>query len=149
MSKKIFFGRHAKSSWEDFSLSDHDRPLNKRGVKDANLIGNYLKSNKLFPDIIISSSAKRAKSTATIYNEYFNCKIFELEKELYLAPPYKFLEIASEIPDKFNSVLMLAHNPGITELANMYSDEFISNVPTSGIFLVEYDCDTWQEISTY
>ena len=147
--KSIIFGRHAKSSWDDISLRDHDRPLNKRGVKDAELMGKNLRALEIYPEVLIASSALRAKTTAEIYYKYVGCEIFEINKSLYHAPPNTFLTIAGNIPDKFDSAMMIAHNPGITELANIYSEEFISNVPTGGIFIVKFKVNSWKEISTF
>ncbi len=147
--KSILFGRHAKSSWDDFSVKDHDRTLNKRGFKDAKIMGEELSKMKNIPDLIITSSAKRAKLTAEIYTDFLKNIRLETDKNLYLAPSYLFIKTANKLDEKYNSVLMIAHNPGITEIANEFSDSFIGNIPTSGIFKVDFDVDKWNEISTY
>ena len=79
--KKIFFLRHAKSSWSDFSLKDFDRPLSTRGIQDAELMGNYFKAKKIDLDVIISSPSKRTKETL---DHFFSSNIPEIEYEKYL-----------------------------------------------------------------
>ena len=147
--KSIIFGRHAKSSWDDFSVKDHDRTLSKRGFKDAKIMGKKLAELKNPPDLIIASSAKRAKLTAEIYADFLENSYLETDSNLYLAPSYFFIKTANRLDEKYNSVMMIAHNPGITDIANEFSDSYIANIPTSGIFKVDFDVDNWDEINTY
>ncbi len=147
--KTIIFGRHAKSSWDDYNIGDHDRTLNKRGFKDAKIMGKKLMELGYVPDLIITSSAKRAKLTAEIYAKYLINSEFSIDKELYLAPSHLFIKKANELDDKYKTVLMIAHNPGITQLANEFSVDFIGNIPTSGIFKVDFDIKKWKEINTF
>ena len=147
--KTILFGRHAKSSWEDFSLKDHDRPLKKRGNKDASIIGEKLVELGYIPELIISSSAVRAQKTAEIYAGKLNGIKIDFVEELYLAPVHAFINLANNVSNKYQTIMMIAHNPALTELANIFSGSFIKNVPTSGILKVDFDVNSWRDINTY
>lgn len=133
--KTVFFIRHAKSSWNDPSLKDHDRPLNKRGFRDAPLMAMALKSKVSPPDLLLSSTAKRAKSTALYFQEALQLgddKLL-LDKQLYHAYPETIEQIIQSQQDHLNSLAIFAHNPGLTMIANLIQGELIENVPTTGI----------------
>jgi phosphohistidine phosphatase len=147
--KTIIFGRHAKSSWKDFSLRDHDRPLNKRGYKDAKIIGQKLKEKGIIPDLLLTSSALRTLQTSELFLNYFNSTDIIVEEELYLAPVSTFIKIANKIDNKIETVMMIAHNPGITELANEFSNSYIPNIPTSGVFKVDFNISHWKDLNTF
>lgn len=143
--KKLYLIRHAKSDWSNPSLDDFDRPLNKRGKKNAPFMGEVLFNKKVFPDLIISSPAYRARETAIqiasqisyhdeiMYNEY-----------LYEASLKTILEIVNYIDDENDEVFLIGHNPGLNMLA-FYLLDFNDNIPTCGILEIEFNCDTWRE----
>ena len=126
--------RHAKSSSKDLRLDYFDRTLNNRGKQTAPLIAKILLSKNIFTDKIISSSSKRATETSKIFAAILNYETEIIyEPDLYLASHLKILNTIKMIDEKCNNVLLVAHNPGITNLANKLSDYRIENVPTSGM----------------
>lgn len=146
--KKLFLIRHAKSSWDDASLADEDRPLNKRGKKDAPLMGSILQKGGVVPDLIISSPAKRAYSTAkkiakAIHYPPDHIQTFE---KLYLSSPSALLEVIRLQPAEVRTLMLFGHNPEITELVPQLCGEQIDNVPTCGIVCISFLTDTWQAI---
>jgi phosphohistidine phosphatase len=110
-NKILLILRHAKSSWKEPNLQDHDRPLNKRGKRDAPRMGELLKELDLLPDLIISSTAKRAKDTAkaVVKSSEYKGRI-ELYPSLYGADFDAYLIVLRLVPDDFNKVLMIGHN---------------------------------------
>lgn len=148
--KTLYLMRHAKSSWEDFSLPDFDRPLNKRGKRDAPFMGKKLYNRTIFPDLILSSSAKRAKITAKIVaNELGNYTKENLQftDTIYDADTENLIEIISQQDDKLGSLLLFGHNPSFTALANQLSDYHIYNIPTSGIVGISFKINSWKKIA--
>jgi len=146
--KKIYLIRHAKSSWKDPDKPDFARPLNKRGKKNAPEIGQYLKKQKLIPDLFLSSPAKRAISTAKLIAKELDFpeeRIVQNER-IYEANIAELISIISEIDDQLNNVFLIGHNPGITDLANKLSNTFVVNLPTSAVFGIEFNVDHWKEI---
>src|SRR5919198_2099009 len=119
-NKILLILRHAKSSWKEPDLQDHDRPLNKRGKRDAPRIGKLLMELDLVPDLIISSTAKRAKDTAKAVGEAskYNGRI-ELNPSLYGTDFDSYLRALRLVPDDFNKVLIVGHNPALEELVSL------------------------------
>ncbi len=145
--KSLLLIRHAKSSWDDVSLSDFDRPLNERGKNDAPVMAHRLLDKKINIDAFISSPAKRAKKTASIFAKEFKKdkeKII-LKTELYGASGDVFYDVISKTKDKFKSIALFSHNPGLTDFANQLTDVQIDNIPTAGIFAVKADCKKWED----
>lgn len=143
--KKIFFIRHAKSSWKAIDLRDIERPLNKRGKRDAPVMANRLKSNHITPDLIVSSPAVRAKTTADVFAEQLDYPKDNIQiiPSIYEAMTSEILEIIKTLPNTADTILMFGHNPAFTMVANHFSGYSIENVPTCGIFAVEFEIDTW------
>lgn len=144
--RKIILLRHAKSSWKDASLDDFDRPLNNRGKRDAPHMANRLFKRGVEVDLIISSSARRTSDTAKIFKDKLGFKseiIFE--DKLYEASAQEILKIIHKIEEKYNSILIVCHNPGITNLSNDLSDYFIDNIPTTGAVGFSFD-GNWNEL---
>jgi phosphohistidine phosphatase len=145
--KTLLLIRHAKSDWADPSLEDIDRPLNGRGKKDAPEMAKRLVEKKIAIEAFVSSPAKRAKSTAKKF-----AKVYKQDKddiilveELYAAPSSAFFDVVSKLKDKFDTVALFSHNPGITDFANQLTDARIDNIPTSGVFAVKVDAKSWSE----
>ncbi len=145
--KTLLLIRHAKSDWDDASLSDFDRPLNDRGKRDAPVMAYRLLDKKIKIDAFISSPAKRARKTATVF-----AKAYKKDKddlilidELYLAAEETFFKVAAGADDKFDSIAIFSHNPGITEFANLLTDARIDNIPTCGIFAITIDAKRWAD----
>lgn len=147
--KEVFLVRHAKSSWDNMGLSDHDRPLNKRGKRDAPKMAEYLKESINSIDVIVSSSAKRALLTARNFESAFEDELeeFVIERDLYHASREEILRVISEIDDRYNRAIVFGHNPGFTTFANLFSAIYIDNVPTAGIVGLKFDVNSWNEVS--
>lgn len=137
--------RHAKSSWDDTDQPDHERPLNDRGERDAPLMGNKVRSLCIRPSLIVSSDAQRAWQTAKIIAQQiaYPAEFLQRDKRLYLANLRTLLDVIAELDDGFNSVLLVGHNPGLTELANLLFPGITTNLPTAGFVSVMIDCDHW------
>ncbi|MBN8584742.1 MAG: histidine phosphatase family protein [Ignavibacteria bacterium] len=144
----LFLCRHAKSSWSEPGLADKERPLNERGKNDAPLMGNILKNKQEFPDLIISSPAKRALKTAKLIAEKldYKTKNIEVNKNLYMAGINEFIDVISNINKDHKNVMLFSHNYGITDFANYISNSDIQNIPTCGIVKISFVIKNWQEI---
>ena len=144
--KTIILVRHAKSSWDDFSLKDEERPLTDRGKKNAPEMAKRLLKKKVPIDAILSSPAKRAKSTAEYFaNEYeIPKKKIILIPELYLASIDAFVKTIRNAPEKADSIAIFSHNNGITQFANTLSETKIDNMPTCSVYAVKADIDSWK-----
>ncbi len=145
--KNLYLVRHAKSSWE-YDLSDHERPLNKRGYKDANLVSNHLKASLKLPDLVISSDAIRAKTTATIFvdNLGISKDIFEFDHSLYDFSGQQLIEVIKNCDDTINTLMVFGHNHAMTYFVNTFGNKPIGNVATSGFTHVELDIESWKNL---
>lgn len=144
--KTLLILRHAKSSWKDLTQADHDRPLNKRGKRDAPAIGRFIRQNDLVPDLIVSSTAKRARKTAqAVADEVDYPKEVTQTRNLYHAYPDAFIEILQALDNHFRTVLMVAHNPGIEELVAQLSGVY-ERMPTGALAHFELPIDDWQDL---
>jgi phosphohistidine phosphatase len=145
--KKLFLIRHAKSSWDDPAMADENRPLNKRGKKDAPLMGNILHQQGILPDLIISSPAKRAYSTAKkIAKELqYPKKNIQTVDRLYHSSADTLLEIIRSQPQAIQTLMLFAHNPGLTDLVALLCDNQIENIPTTGVVCIQFHTDLWTE----
>lgn len=145
--KKLYLIRHAKSSWSNPLLDDFERPLNQRGKNDAPLMAKILLEKQIFPDFILSSPAKRAKTTAEIFAEQLNfTNNIAFEKSLYLTSTKTLLDILHRIPNSYNTVFLFGHNPELTEFANELNSTHIDNIPTCGIVGFEFCIQNWNEL---
>lgn len=146
--KRLCLVRHAKSSWGDPELRDFDRPLNKRGVRDAPLMADRVA--QFCPSAsIISSPAQRAKTTAEYVATSLGISVSDIQfdKSLYHADPEDVLEVLREQNNAVETIVVVGHNPGLTELVNGLADPSIYNVPTSGVVLLEFNTDQWESIN--
>ncbi|NWG28760.1 MAG: histidine phosphatase family protein [Ignavibacteriaceae bacterium] len=145
--KTLYIARHAKSYWKDQSIPDFDRPLNNRGKRDAPFMGKVLNDKKIKADLIISSPAKRTKKTAIAIAEKIGYpeKDIVYNDELYEASSNIILKVIKKIDEKFESVMIFGHNPGLTMLNNQISNFYIDNIPTCGIVGLNLD-DKWNSI---
>jgi phosphohistidine phosphatase len=145
--KKLYLIRHAKSSWKDNSLYDFDRPLNKRGKRDAPYMGKILKKKHIFPDIIVSSSARRAKKTVKLIAKEINYnKDIIFREDMYACSSDTLHKALIQMKDMHKTVFLCGHNPALNMLTEMYID-FDENIVTCGIVEIEFDCDQWVNIS--
>lgn len=149
MAKHLFIVRHAKSDWS-FDVSDFDRPLNSRGFKNAPQMAKLLAEYTVNPQLLISSPAKRAITTAQIFAEYLAIPMNEikLEPRIYEAMPNTLLQIISELDNDIDSVAFFGHNPGLTLLVNYLADENIYNLTTCSIVHIRFDdVADWASVS--
>jgi phosphohistidine phosphatase len=145
--KILYIIRHAKSSWEDISLSDFERPLNKRGEKDAPFMGKVLKELHVRPDIVYSSPALRAKMTAEIITKevHYDKDILFVDA-IYEADVRTLHEFITTIDDENSIVFLFGHNTSLNEVAYKYVG-FNENIPTCGVVSIVFDIENWSEIS--
>jgi phosphohistidine phosphatase len=145
--KTLILIRHAKSSRDDPFLADRDRPLNKRGKRDAPYMGRLLNERGLVPDAMLSSPAKRALKTAKIVAEILGYpkKKIDIREDIYLQGIGALLELIAGLDDALEKVCLFGHNPDLTEMANHFTDARIDNIPTCGVALLEFDCAAWRE----
>ena len=146
--KELIIVRHAKSSWKDATVYDHERPLNKRGKRDAPEMGARLKQRGCEPDLIVSSSAVRALETArTVAGEIgYARKGIVVEDRLYGAGVTELLQVINGVDDSVDSLMICAHNPGLTDLANHLGPREIFNMPTCGVLHLGFEVDTWSAV---
>lgn len=144
--KRLTLVRHAKSSWKEMGLNDHDRPLNKRGKHDAPLMGKRLRGRGASPDLLLSSTAKRARKTAEVIAETIGYRpaAVAYDERLYLAGVDSLLAVIRGLDDEKDHVMLFGHNPGLTELANRLGDSPLENLPTCGVYSVELPIDHWR-----
>lgn len=137
--------RHAKSSWSDTSLSDARRPLNRRGKRDAPMMGERIHDHGIRPSLIVSSPATRAWSTAKIIAEAINYprEFLQKEKSLYLASLDRILDVVVAQDNGFNNLMIVGHNPGLTDFVNFLVPGLTNNLPTAGVVSVEIEQDDW------
>jgi phosphohistidine phosphatase len=143
--KSILVLRHAKSSRKDPDLKDHDRPLNKRGKRDAPRMGRILKKENLVPDIIISSTAMRAGATAEAVAKASGYKgDITFDRSLYASGPQAYIDVLHDLSDEYVRVLIIGHNPGLEELVEMLTGD-IHIMPTCSLAHVQLNVDKWRE----
>lgn len=142
--------RHAKSDWSSPGLADHDRPLNERGERDAPVMAARLAGEGFAPDVIVSSTALRARTTAQAFADEFGMPV-DLQRRLYAASGSTLLTAVSDAGAAGSaSVILVAHNPGITDLAYALSQERIQHMPTCAIARFAWDLGTqeWSAIDS-
>ncbi|WCO03062.1 SixA phosphatase family protein [Psychroserpens ponticola] len=145
--RQLLLIRHAKSSWKH-DVSDAERPLNKRGFNDAALVSKSFKNVAFIPDIIFSSPAKRALTTCDIFikNLDFDDKIIHVKDELYDFEGQNVIDFITQIDDSYEKVMIFGHNHAFTSICNIFGDQFIDNLPTSGLVVLNFDVNTWQNV---
>jgi phosphohistidine phosphatase len=157
MKKQLFLLRHAKSSWDDVSIPDHDRPLSKRGRKAAAAMRRLAQSEKIDPDLIWVSSAVRTLQTLEALQPWDQPPKVEVKETLYHAPAAKILELLRNIPESAGKVLLIGHNPGLQELALLLiggddaaagdglARRLADSYPTGALAQFELEC-SWSQI---
>jgi phosphohistidine phosphatase len=143
--KTLTLVRHAKSSWKDTSLADRDRPLNKRGERDAPEMGRRIAAAGIRPSLIVSSPAVRAWTTARIIADEIGYprEFLQRDKRLYLASVNAILDVIVAQDNGFNNLMLVGHNPGFTDFANFLVPGLTNNIPTAGVVSVQLDTDDW------
>ncbi len=146
--KRLYLIRHAKSSWKDTLLSDFDRPLNKRGLRDAPFMGQRLHEHHVHPDIFVSSPAKRAIHTSQLLAQEvgFPQEQILIDESIYEAGVMSLLQVVHTLDDRANHAILVGHNPGMTMFAQSLARVPIDNMPTCSIFCVEFDSSSWKDV---
>jgi phosphohistidine phosphatase len=143
--KTLTLVRHAKSSWKHTGISDRERPLNARGKRDAPDMGARIQRHGIRPSLIVSSPAKRAWQTARIVAQEIDYPLEFLQREesLYLASLDQLLDVVASQDNGFNHLMVVGHNPGLTDFANFLSPGLTNNLQTAAVVSVEMDRDDW------
>src|SRR5262245_37038170 len=145
--KTLLLMRHAKSSWKESSIPDHDRPLNRRGKHDAPLMGKLLRDQKINLDLIISSTALRAETTANLIANAvrYKGKII-LDKSIYNAELMDLLTLLSNSSNEYNSILLVGHNPTVEETVQKITNSPEITMATCAIAHLTLSIDTWTDL---
>ena len=146
MKRELVLVRHTKSSWGDLSLRDFDRPLKKDRIDDAKAMADKLKKLKLVPDLIICSPALRTKQTA----EYFCDKLkydydkMQMDKRIYESSAAEYMQVIREVEAEVKTLVLIGHNPSITNFVNQFLADKIDEVPTTGVVWLQFDSVDWE-----
>ncbi len=147
MTKHLFVMRHAKSSWDHPGLTDHDRPLNPRGLRDAPRMAEFLNRRKLAPTLLLSSSAKRAVTTAELVQRHLTTPPeWEVINDFYLAPPKAYLQQINLLTAPWSAIMLIGHNPGLEMLVQELTGEY-HRMPTAAIAAFQTEANDWQSLS--
>lgn len=145
--KTLLILRHAKSSWDNSHLADHDRPLSKRGKADAPRMGRLLAQEDLVPDLIISSTANRALTTAEFaaLAAGYEAEI-QTSRQMYLADPEDYIEILNGVKDSHDRVMVVGHNPGMEELVEELGGQY-QRMPTAALAQIQLPINSWADLA--
>ena len=149
MPKTLYLVRHAKSSWDDPSLADRDRPLNERGLSSAPDMGRRLAAQGHKPDLVISSPARRALSTAKKLAKemgYRESKVIT-DEHLYFSGTRSMVDLLEKLDDKHKKVMIVGHNPAMTSLLNILCDSEVENMPSCAVAMLDFDMESWSELT--
>ncbi|HEX9851762.1 MAG TPA: histidine phosphatase family protein [Woeseiaceae bacterium] len=143
--KTLTLLRHAKSSWDEPGLADLDRPLNERGERDVPRMASRLADAGIRPSLILSSPAVRAWTTARLVAREIGYPVEFLQREprLYLAGVKTLIDVIGQQENRFNNIVIVGHNPGLTEMAQYMMPGVTDNIPTCGLVSVFIDADDW------
>ncbi len=149
--KEILLLRHAKSSWDDPALEDYERPLAKRGKKDAPRMGSYLRKAGYKPDYVISSPARRARETTELVLEAAKCDtgILRWERKLYFGNTQDYLQVIQEAPESTERILLVGHNPLMESVAGGLasgSERSSLRMPTAALVCLESYASRWNQV---
>jgi phosphohistidine phosphatase len=153
--RHVYLLRHAKSSWDDASLADFDRPLADRGMSAAPRMGEYMKAEELIPDAVLTSGAKRALQTWELVRPHIGDPVSRVEDNLYMASPDLIFSWLRMLPADVMSVLLIGHNPGFEELAIRLAgdgkkkalERMRKKYPTAALAVLRFDVDAWSTIA--
>ncbi len=145
--KTLILVRHAKSSWK-YDVNDINRPLKNRGITDANLVSSAFKNRKLSINHVFSSPANRALSTCKIFihNLDMNSERIQVIKDLYDFDGKNVLLFVKSLSLLSQNVMIFGHNHALTSICNIFGDVFIENLPTSGLVVIDFDVNSWQDL---
>ncbi len=143
--KTIIFLRHAKSSWKEADLPDEQRPLNKRGKREAPQVGEYLRQQNMLPDLVLCSTAVRARKTveAVIETSLYSGKV-QYRDELYQKGEEAYFYELRALPDEVRSVMLVGHNPDMEAAVHFLTGQYLP-MPTAGLVWVEVPIESWRD----
>jgi phosphohistidine phosphatase len=150
--KRLYLLRHAKSSWKDTSLPDHDRPLAGRGRRAAKAIARHMREQGIEPDLVLCSSARRARETLDRMEPAVGTPAVRVEPDLYAASARALLERLRSVLDTVESVMLIGHNPGLQDLAldlarwSPTVGDLAAKYPTAALENLEFSASTWREL---
>ena len=150
--KRLYLLRHAKSSWKDTSLHDHDRPLAGRGRRAAKAIARHMRAHDMEPELVLCSTARRARETLEGIEPSLAAAAVEVEPDLYAASAPALLDRLRTVPDTVESVMVIGHNPGLQELALELArpaearSELAAKYPTAALATLAFEALSWQEL---
>ena len=146
--KTLYIVRHAKSSWDYDGIKDQDRPLKKRGIKDAHLMSSILAKKIKRPDTFIASSANRALHTGIIFCKNFDFPLvnFKISKQLYSFNDAYLTKTVKTLDDSFDSAIIFSHDHGINFFVNKFGNKPIAHVSTCGVIAIEFDIKHWKNL---
>ena len=147
--KKLIIIRHCKSSWSDLTLNDFDRPLNNRGIQDGNLMSKELSKKIDNVDLLISSSSNRTRLTADFFIESIKINKISFMDDLYHSSSENIINILKKISNAHESIMMIGHNPGLTDLVNKLTSIKLYNLPTCGIAILNLNINSWGLINNF
>jgi phosphohistidine phosphatase len=145
--KRVWLLRHAKSSWDDPALADHDRPLAPRGIKASGRIGRWARGNHVAPGLVLCSSALRAQQTLELVAHAVELPDPVVERRLYLASAEELLRRLGKIDDAVGEALVVAHNPGLHDLVALLAPPGPDELPTGALAGVSLDIDRWRDVA--
>ena len=148
-NKVLYIARHAKSAWDNPGVPDHDRPLMEKGINKTKLVAGFLSEKNVKPDLIISSSALRARQTAELIAEEIGYpeQEIKIESKIYGADEDDLFDILFSLPNDINSVMLVGHNPTFTYFANYFLTDELDWMPTSTVVGIEFKTDKWEKIA--
>jgi phosphohistidine phosphatase len=148
MEKRLYIIRHGKSSWDEAGIDDIDRPLAPRGHRNADAMARRLKEAGTVPEMIFTSPANRALNTAQIMSHVWGLQpaSMQIHDELYMAYEEEIDDVIARAPDTVSDLAIFGHNPDFTLYANRFLEEPLDNLPTSGVVIVTFECDSWKAI---
>lgn len=151
MAIRLHLLRHAKSSWDDDALADHDRPLAPRGIRAGKLVRRYLAAHDVHPSLIVCSTATRARETLDLVLPALGAPRVVMDDRVYLAWADDLLQYLRELPDEAAEVMLVGHNPGLHDLALALADEdsrprLAENLPTGGLVTLDLPASSWQDV---
>jgi phosphohistidine phosphatase len=145
--KTFYIMRHAKSSWDYPALDDYDRPLNKRGERDATRMASWLSQQSDLPEKIITSGAKRAHELAKQVQQAISGPLV-INDEIYGASARALLKLVRSCDDELERIMIVGHNPELTTFINKYGNMDLENLPTSGLVRIRFEESSWSEVSS-
>lgn len=144
--RTLFIVRHAKSSWADVGMRDHDRPLNERGLRDAPMMAARFVARNERVDALLCSPAKRTVATARVFAQALGLPAPQEMKLLYLASVDDLLSVVNALPAEVHSALIVGHNPGVSLLVDDLTGSGIGDMTTCAMVRIDLQADTWEEV---